>query len=434
MSSLATTVSVVTLPDGSRIVESRIVLPKNDDISNLRQFEVMAQEATNAIRQKVMQLGLAAFDTEGEPIIVGKTNFTKRQRSPATYRTIFGPVDCSRYLYQSSLGGTTYVPLEDRGRILHGCTPNLASIIASRYSEQNGEAVERSLKETNRIKIDKNLVQAVAAEVGKVALSKEEHWSYRPAVEPALVATIGLGVDGALAPILHHGEWKQAMVGSIALYDALGEVLSITYVAKAPLHKEKFVEALEKEIARYKSWYPDALWVGLSDGASDLRILLVKHCIQLILDFYHAAEYLLAALLVMQPEETTKEEKAEQAAKALHELKHMPGGAETLLKRMQKFKLEQRRITKRLKPLTAAITYFENNLDRMDYAAALAENLPIASGVTEAACKSLIKARFCGNGMRWHDTTMDQVLSLRVLRQSGDRWTKFWSKIERNGY
>jgi len=28
-------------------------------------------------------------------------------------------------------------------------------------------------------------------------------------------------------------------------------------------------------------------------------------------------------------------------------------------------------------------------------------NLPISSGVTDAACKTLIKQRLCGLGMRW---------------------------------
>ena len=53
--------------------------------------------------------------------------------------------------------------------------------------------------------------------------------------------------------------------------------------------------------------------------------------------------------------------------------------------------------------LHATITYFSNNItkNRMNYAQHVEEKLPIGSGVTEAACKTLVKQRLCGSGMRW---------------------------------
>ena len=37
----------------------------------------------------------------------------------------------------------------------------------------------------------------------------------------------------------------------------------------------------------------------------------------------------------------------------------------------------------------------------MNYAVFAAMSLPIGSGVTEAACKTLVKQRLCGSGMQW---------------------------------
>lgn len=37
----------------------------------------------------------------------------------------------------------------------------------------------------------------------------------------------------------------------------------------------------------------------------------------------------------------------------------------------------------------------------MHYARYRAQGLPIGSGVTEAACKTLVKQRLCGSGMKW---------------------------------
>jgi hypothetical protein len=50
-----------------------------------------------------------------------------------------------------------------------------------------------------------------------------------------------------------------------------------------------------------------------------------------------------------------------------------------------------------------AITYFRNHHHQMHYVEAIAANLPIGSGITEAACKVIIKARLCCSGMKWKD-------------------------------
>ena len=69
----------------------------------------------------------------------------------------------------------------------------------------------------------------------------------------------------------------------------------------------------------------------------------------------------------------------------------------------------------------------------MDYAMHTEKNLPIGSGVTEAACKTLVKQRLCGSGMRWKDQGAKVILSLRALVQSKGRWQQFWSKIDQYG-
>ena len=69
----------------------------------------------------------------------------------------------------------------------------------------------------------------------------------------------------------------------------------------------------------------------------------------------------------------------------------------------------------------------------MDYAQYRKLNLPIGSGVTEAACKILIKQRLCNAGMRWKIKGAAVVLSLRSLILSETRWDQFWGKIGFSG-
>lgn len=58
---------------------------------------------------------------------------------------------------------------------------------------------------------------------------------------------------------------------------------------------------------------------------------------------------------------------------------------------------------------------------------------PIRSGVTEAACKTLVKQHLCCAGMRWMERGAQLVLSLRELLQSETHWDQFWHKIEQFG-
>ena len=76
--------------------------------------------------------------------------------------------------------------------------------------------------------------------------------------------------------------------------------------------------------------------------------------------------------------------------------------------------------------LDAAITYFANHKHQMHYSRYRKQSLPIGSGVTEAACKTLIKQRLCQSGMRWKDKGAGIVLSLRSLMLTRGRWQQFW--------
>jgi len=84
--------------------------------------------------------------------------------------------------------------------------------------------------------------------------------------------------------------------------------------------------------------------------------------------------------------------------------------------------------------LETCTTFFANQKHRMKYASYEEQNLPIGSGVTEAACKVLVKQRLCASGMRWKETGAAAVLSLRALTYTSGRWDEFWGKINHTGW
>jgi len=61
------------------------------------------------------------------------------------------------------------------------------------------------------------------------------------------------------------------------------------------------------------------------------------------------------------------------------------------------------------------------------------ENLPIGSGVTEAACKVIVKQRLCRSAMKWKEKEAAAVLSLRCINYSKESWEQFWQKVSQYG-
>jgi hypothetical protein len=57
------------------------------------------------------------------------------------------------------------------------------------------------------------------------------------------------------------------------------------------------------------------------------------------------------------------------------------------------------------------------------------KNRLIGSGVTEAGCKEIIKARLCAARMNWKELGASIVLSLRTLSYLTGRWQQFWEKL-----
>ena len=70
----------------------------------------------------------------------------------------------------------------------------------------------------------------------------------------------------------------------------------------------------------------------------------------------------------------------------------------------------------------------------MNYPERVKNNQPMGSGVTEAACKVIVKQRLCKSGAKWKDKGAGVVLSLRCLSRSDGYWDQFWAKINQYGF
>ena len=116
-------------------------------------------------------------------------------------------------------------------------------------------------------------------------------------------------------------------------------------------------------------------------------------------------------------------------------LEHKQGAASRFLKELdiQRAALDRRNFIERDEEVRQAMTYYRNNKNRMCYAYQLAHHLPLGSGVTEAASKTVVKQRMCLSGSRWKDGGASCVLALRTLKLTTGRWQQFWNYVMRHG-
>jgi hypothetical protein len=390
-------------------------------------------DACNEVGQLATLQALKKFDTDGSPIQVAGIKLTSKGLTPKYYETPYGSVEVARFVYQSSQGGQIYCPLEFNARIIQNATPRFAQQISHKYANLNAPAVCRDLEENHHRKIAHSYVQAVSDWVGSIASAKEETWEYSlPALNEA-IACVAISLDGAFVLMRDEG-YREAMVGAISLYDIKGERQHSIYMGEAPEYgKATFTERLETEIAKIKKLYPTAVYLGVADGSKNNWRFLEKHTSQQCLDFFHATEYLAEVAHAAFPRKTDKPKREAWLNERCKQLKHEVGAIDTLLAEMEIFTHRKKLPQSTQENLTAAQIYFTNNRHRMNYADHLAKNLPIGSGVTEAACKTLVKQRLCCSGMRWKSQGTKVILSLRALIQSAGRWQQFWNKIDQFG-
>ena len=399
----------------------------------LLEAEATIQDACNEVGLLATQEALKNFDTDGGPLETGGIKWTAKPPSEKQYQTPYGVVEIKGYTYQTSQGGKGGCPLEERARIIRSGTPRLAKQVSHKYVHMNAQAVCHDFEANHNRKITKSYVQNLADWVGGIAQAKEEDWAYALPELEAAVSTIVFSLDGAYILMQDDG-WREAMVGAISLYGREGQRLHSLYLGAPPEYgKDTFKHRYEKEIRRLKSRYPDALYLGIADGAKDNWSFLTPHTDRQLVDFYHATEYLSKVADAAFPQKTGKPERQEWLSNRCHQLKHEGGAAEKLIDEMAALSQRKGLSTAAKADLTQALTYFINHRQQMNYAEHLADRLPIGSGVTEAACKTLVKQRLCCSGMRWKNQGAGIILSLRSLLQSGDRWDQFWNKINQYG-
>ena len=452
-------------PGGGVVIRQTVELEVPAGTS-LLEAETLMQAALAEAGAGMVGEFLHASDADGKPIEHQNRRFTaKAGKECRVVECTFGAVTVSRWAYQSSGGGKCYYPLDHKMELSGSATPKLARSLAFKLAHAPAARVCQDLEENHSRKVSAHFVQATTDLIGELALELQPVPDTREMPDPEDVAVIGVGIDGATLRITMEPEeaakpaqgdspaaakprdrrkgrqqdWRVAMVGTITFYNKAGDRLGTIYTGCAPPEipgegKEDFWFLMERELATVKARYPDAAYHGISDGARDFIPWLKANTDQLTLDFYHATGYLSGAAAGMTFAGKGQQQRtAAWLTAACHQLKHEDGAAAALLAEMKDRLASGRQGVQAGERLEKAITYFENNLDRMNYAANLRRNYPIGSGVTEAACGLIIKDRMCNQGMRWSLRTAQHIITLRsIINSTANCWQNFWKSAFSN--
>lgn len=316
--------------------KDKLILQASFEFSDsMLNSESAIQDKLNELGAKVTSVLLERFDTDGGPIAIGKTKLTSKGKVKKEYQTPYGMVEISRHVYQSSEGGKTFCPLEQAARIIITSTPRFAKQISHKFAECASTQVQADLKENHNRQVARSYLQNVADAVGTAVEAKEELWSYTPPELEKPVNTVGIGLDGTCMLLCKDG-YREAMVGTIALYDKSGRRQHTTYIAASPEYgKLTFKNKLDALIKETRERYPSAQLIGIADGAKENWNFLEKYTDSNTLDFWHATEYLAKASYVIFPRKTKARES--WLEEKCHELKYKQGAAMRIMKEIEKF-------------------------------------------------------------------------------------------------
>jgi hypothetical protein len=246
---------------------------------------------------------------------------------------------------------------------------------------------------------------------------------------PEDAVSVALSLDGVMIPMRDvpasdrcHGRksgYKEASCGTLSFFDDEGERLRTIRLARMPESGKRTLKImLQTELDAVLKARPDLKVIALADGARDnwtfLDALLKGLALHPVfcLDFFHAAGHLQDAFEEAHGKKNPQTQSDYEAYREI--LRDEEDGIEKVIQVLDDLHKKH----PRKKKLKRELNYFRRNRHRMKYATLQAQNLPIGSGIIEAACKTLVTQRMKQAGMRWSLSGGQAILTFRALQQS----------------
>ena len=429
-------------------------------VPDFEQFERELHEHVMNLERECLAEELARYDVRADRIEVGGTTYQPVLQATETYLSAAGRVRVERHLYRpAGRNAKSICPLELRAGIINGYwTPRAAGHGAFVMAQLPAGAAEALFQELGAMQPSRSTLDRLPRTLSAHWEAHRQEWE--AAVQgqetvPAEATTLAVSVDGVMAPLKPQGAereertakrrgpgkhasgpsgYREVGCGTLTVYDREGDRLQTVQYGRMPEHKKVTLsQQLQAEAQAILGARPALRRVYLADGAASNWEVLAEieravggnpaESVQIV-DFYHACEHLKDGCDAIWGDSTPRSQA--EFARLRVWLKEADDGADRILRTLKYH--AGRAAGSRLKRIRAALTYFRNQRGRMHYAAYQRQHLPIASGVMEAACKTLVTQRLKGSGLAWTMAGGQAILTLRSLLQS-DRWAQTWSLL-----
>jgi hypothetical protein len=385
----------------------------------------------------------AAKDQAAPRVRYHKQIYRRNKRTKAEVATSFGPITLWSWLYLCNEDGEPGLhPLHvSLGIGAGGATPLLAERVA-RVSVEHTQAEvrvwlqrEHGLRWSNdRLRaVLRGVRQALAPFVAELQQARLLQWlqqaerargRHRP--------VLAVGRDGIMLP-MRRGGYEEASTATVSVYDRRRRRLGTIYLGQMPETKQTTLSltltALVRGVLRaYAGPVPRLAYITDKGSAPTdyfQRVLRkMKHprdgqplAWEWVLDFYHVCGYLGQLAEALFGAATTAG--AQWFAKMRRWLRERRQGAAQVTRSATQL-LGRRKMTRAQRAaFWKAYRYLRRHRRWMDYQGYRRRGLPLGSGVTEAACKTVFTQRFKRSGMRWGRESGQVILDLRVVSLSG---------------
>ena len=422
-------------------------------------------EVGRAVLEEELQ---SIADGFGEQILVDGVAYKLHEPGVVAYHSLSGQFPISRGTYRpvGVRNGPTVVALDLAAGLIEGATPALAYNVAHGYAQHDMRLHGETLVAAHRVPPPRATLERLAKRIATAAHDATPH--IEPKVRsvekvPEGAHAVVMGLDRTSVPMAEVRPadappkpaprrsvprtrrepepidvvFRMAYVGTVSVVDEHGQALcSRRYAIAACEEPTQVVVRMSADIRALLCHEPK-LNVGIvQDGAPEMWSLTRAGLEHLRsdgvlqdweegIDRYHLLERLGKAIDLL---DLTPVERKVQ----LTEWNGLLDTRDSAIDTIEHF------LRRRYSELPAAkqealwehLVYLRNNKDRMRYVTLTVSGLPIGSGVTESAAKTVVGRRAKNSGQRWSEPGLQHVLTLRALHQS-DRLPAVWSHLSR---
>jgi hypothetical protein len=378
---------------------------------------------------------------------IGWDEYRRNRRTPHDLFCLFGSIRLWRAVYQAVEPGMPGLfPLElALGIVGRLATPALADQVGRLMAELTQQQTQAVLRQRYGVSWSVQALRKVTAALAE---------SLTPLRQEAQVARLlellrqAFASSGRNRPMLVAGRdgvmvqtrpcWEEASTATVSIYDRRGQRLGTVYLGRMPELGQGTLTGQLTDLLRavLEAWDGPLPRLHYVTDAGNHPLEFYRRVLRPMrhprtgkrlpwtwsVDYFHAAERITKLAEVIFG---VGREASAWAAKMRKTLKEKTNGVSRVLHSVGALR-QRRGLTGTEKDYRQAVNYLRRFARYMDYREYRRVGLPIGSGVTEAACKTIVNYRFKQSGMRWQCVTGQHVLDLRVLLKS-----KVWCRVYR---